>query len=168
MTVQHSHSSTPFSQKKFPIIIVCDAISSPANVGALFRISETFGIEKIIFCGSSVNLSSSRVKRTARNTIGNVSHSIKENVLEELQRLKRNGYELVALEITNNSVSLENLHLKEAKVVIILGNEQNGVSKAALDLVSQTIHLEMYGENSSMNVAQAAGIALYALTQKLK
>lgn len=168
MTSQHSHSSTPFSQKKFPIIVVCDAVSSPANIGALFRVSEAFGVEEIIFCGPSIDLSSTRVKRTARNTLEKVPYSIKEDVLSELQQLKTNGYELLALEITNNSVLLENLHLNESKVAIIIGNERNGISKAALNMVSQTIHLEMYGKNSSMNVVQAAGIALYSITKKLK
>jgi tRNA G18 (ribose-2'-O)-methylase SpoU len=46
-----------------------------------------------------------------------------------------------------------------------LGNERLGVSEQLLKQVQHTAHIEMFGANSSMNVAQATAIALYELTK---
>jgi len=168
MATQHSHTSTPFVFKKFPIIVVCDGVLSPANVGALFRVCGALGIEKIIFCSTTIDFTSARLQRTSRSTHQKVPYYIKEDIVLELQKLKEAGYSLLALEVTDNSISLEKLKLTNKKVALVIGNEQQGISKAVLNYISQVIHIEMYGENSSMNVVQASGIALYSIVNKLK
>jgi tRNA G18 (ribose-2'-O)-methylase SpoU len=168
MATQHSHTSTPFVFKKFQIIVVCDGVLSPANVGALFRVCDALGIEKIIFCSTTIDFTSARLQRTSRSTHQKVPYYIKEDIVLELQKLKEAGYSLLALEVTDNSISLEKLKLTNKKVALVIGNEQQGISKAVLNYISQVIHIEMYGENSSMNVVQASGIALYSIVNKLK
>jgi len=168
MTSQHSHSTTPFVPKQFPIVVVCDTIESPANIGALFRTCDAFGVQEIIFCGSKIDFSSSRLKRTARTTNEKIEFSCKTDIYEELTRLKKVGYELIALEISEKSIPISKLNCNASKIALVLGNEKNGISEDILKSVSQIVHIEMYGKNSSMNVVQAAGIALYSLTNKLK
>ena len=46
-----------------------------------------------------------------------------------------------------------------------IGNERQGVSERILKQVQEVVHIEMFGKNSSMNVAQATAIALYELTK---
>ncbi len=167
MISQHAHTTTPFLQKKFPIVIVCDAISSPANIGGLFRISEALGVEEIIFSGPEIDFSSNRLRRTARNTCKKVRYSFNEGLDSKLEQLTDDGFELIGLEITNGSVPLNKLRLTSSKIAIIIGNERNGVSENILKQMSQVYHIEMYGENSSMNVIQATGIAIYTVLQKL-
>ena len=58
--------------------------------------------------------------------------------------------------------------MNQQKIALVIGNEQLGISAEVLELVQQTIHIEMFGKNSSMNVVQAAGIGLYSLINKLK
>jgi len=166
MSLQHSHSTSPFSIQTFPLIIIGDGLQSPANVGSLFRISDAFGVSKIIFCNTSININSSRLVKTARNTHNKVPYTISNDILSEIKKLTQEGYEILALEITNDSLPLGKLsvHSSEKKALII-GNESTGISEDLLGMASQVFHIPMFGTNSSMNVVQATAIALYELTK---
>lgn len=167
MAIQHSHSTTPFSKNKFPLIVLCDGLSSPANVGGLFRVCEAFGVERILFCNGNIDLNSSRLKRTARKTYKTVDYAICDDINTTLKGLMKKGYDIIALEISDISIPSEKITLDKKAVVLIIGNEQFGISDAILALTSKHMHIEMYGENSSMNVVQATSIALYTLVNKL-
>jgi len=168
MSIQRSHFETTFNKQTLPIILICDAVKSPANLGALFRICDAFGVQEVVLCNASVDMSSNRLKRVSRNTEKNVSYRFSDSISKITSEMKNDGFQLVALEITNNSVPLNELNLaKKSKIALIIGNEQNGVSKQFLDAAKQTIHIEMFGDNSSMNIAQATSITLYSISQQL-
>ncbi len=83
--------------------------------------------------------------------------------------LKKEDYNLVALELTDESAPIEKMKIEAGeKIALVIGNEQHGVSNSILNLVSQCVHIPMFGENSSLNVTQATGIALFTLTKLLK
>ena len=166
MSHQHTHKSTPFSAKKFPLIIISDGLQSPANIGALFRICDAFGVSEIVFCNASVNLNSSRLQRTSRNTHLKVPFRISEDIISEIDKLRSTGYKAIALEITDMSIPLEEYSLNSSeKIALIIGNENTGISKQVLQVAEANVHITMFGQNSSMNVIQATSIALYALTK---
>lgn len=164
MTTQLEHTNTNFSEQQFPITIICDHISSAANIGAIFRLADAFGVEKVIFVGKEP-VFTRRMEKTARATHKTVlfEHLAKENDCIEL--LKKEKYTIVALEITNNSIPINNLKISSKnKTAIIIGNENYGVSKSLLSIANHTTHIEMFGKNSSMNLAQATAICLYEVT----
>ena len=167
MAIQLTHKESNQSQNIFPIVLVCDGVQSPSNIGALFRISDAFGVSKIFFCNADINFYSTRLKKTARNTQLYVSHSIKENTLSTINKLKNDGYSIISLEITDSSTTIGKLpELKNEKMALVIGNEQQGISEEVLSTSDFCTHIDMYGKNSSMNVVQAASIALYALINK--
>ena len=166
MPSQHTHTSTPFSSKKFPIVVLCDAVQSPANVGGLLRVCDAFGVSEVIFCNSAIDFSSKRMKKTARSAEGTVKYSISDDIDSEIDRFKLAGYQIVALEIASLSIPIQNLAInKDQKYVLLLGNERHGVSKDILQQADTIVHIEMFGFNSSMNVVQAASIALFNITK---
>ena len=165
--MQLTHKESNQTQSSFPIVLVCDGVQSPSNIGALFRISDAFGVSKIFFCNADINFYSPRLQKTARNTQLYVSHSIKENTLSTINKLKNDGYKIISLEITDSSTTIEKLpELKNEKIVLVIGNEQQGISEEILNDSDFCAHIEMYGKNSSMNVVQAASIALFAFINK--
>lgn len=166
MSLQLDHAKHLESENKFPIIILTDNIMGEANIGSLFRLADAFNIEKIIFTGTPINLKSNRLRRTARGTFEKVDFETAENILETIESYKSKSYEAVALEITSDSVTLDSLNLeKNSKILLILGNERHGISQQVLDVVRTKVHISMFGNNSSMNVSQAAGIALYEFSK---
>jgi tRNA G18 (ribose-2'-O)-methylase SpoU len=167
MTGQLTHEESNHSQRVFPIVLVCDGLKSPSNIGALFRVCDALGIPEIIFCNSQINFNSPRLKKTARNTQHYVSYSENKNTLNAIINLKDNGFKIIALEITDSSESIENLPLFDnQKIALIIGNENEGVSDKVLTNSDLCAHISMYGRNSSMNVVQATSIALYSLINK--
>lgn len=167
--MQATHESTKFEKKKFPVVLLLDGISSPANMGSLFRLADAFGIEKLIFCESTVDLKSNRLKRTARATVKNVLFEERENSEAVCRELKEAGYKILALEVASGSTPVEEHNLQNReKVVLVLGNESRGIKREVLELADNLLHISMFGENSSMNVTHAAAIALFEITKRLQ
>ncbi|WP_282086065.1 TrmH family RNA methyltransferase [Aquimarina algiphila] len=168
MSEQLHHHTTGFIKNQFPVTLICDQVSSPANIGSLFRIADSFGIEQIYFCGENISVVSKRMQRTARATHEIIPYHQVENILSIIEQFTSSGYTLLALEITDTSIPVSEYKIEaNEKIALIIGEENFGVSDQILTKVKQSIHINMYGNNSSMNVATATGIALYEITQKL-
>lgn len=166
--MQLTHEETQFEFSQFPITLVCDNIYFQQNIGSLFRIGEAFGIEKIIFLGKDIPLNPRKINKTSRNTHLHLPHLIFEEENTLIEHLKEQNYEIIALEIASNSKALKDVLLPtNKKIALIIGSEINGVSEELLALSNQIVHINMFGKNSSMNVVQAASIALYEFTSKL-
>jgi tRNA G18 (ribose-2'-O)-methylase SpoU len=74
----------------------------------------------------------------------------------------------VSLEITSNSEPIHDYAFpKNQPITLVVGDENFGVSEEILKLSDAVIHIDMFGQNSSMNVVQAANIALYEITKQL-
>lgn len=165
--MQLNHYNSNFKKQRHPIKVVCDNVTNAPNIGSLFRIADAFGIEELIFCGENVSLGK-RMTKTSRSTEKYVAHSIKEDIDSEIQNLKANNYFLIALEITENSQPLTEFKVETKQpIALILGDENFGVSETIIKEVDAIVHINMFGNNSSMNVVQATSIALYEITKQL-
>ena len=166
MPEQLLHHATTKVSRTTDIRVICDGMQSPSNIGGLFRICDAFGVSEIIFSNATINFESSRLRKTARNTNKTVPYRFVESVPSEIERLQKQGFKSIALEITENSTPIQTLQVSEKdKLLLILGNEQQGISEEGLATADTIVHIPMFGTNSSMNVIQAAAIALYALTK---
>lgn len=164
--MQHTHQSTPFSEKKHNIILVCDGVSGPANIGGLLRLGDAFGVEQLSFGNATIDFTAPRIRRAARNAHTTISHSVVEDVKSFISELKSDGYYILGLEITSKSRPIQHMDCsKHQKIALLIGNERHGISSEVLELVNETAHIEMFGVNSSMNVTQATAIALFELTK---
>jgi len=163
--MQLNHEQNKFSARRFALTLVCDHIYFQDNIGSLFRISEAFGVEKIIFIGENIPLNPRKINKTSRSTHLKIPYEVIDaaKVPEYL-----NDFEKIALEITSESQKIEDLKINsDKKIALIIGSEISGISDELLTICDKTVHIEMFGSNSSMNVVQAAGIALYEITKKL-
>ncbi|MDT0687326.1 TrmH family RNA methyltransferase [Autumnicola psychrophila] len=169
MKKQLSHQQSRFNKRECPIILILDNVSGEANIGSIFRLADAFGIEKVIFCGNFPNLTSNRLKRTARNTHEYVRFEVFEQTKEAVEKYKDESYIPFALEITAESVAIESIDFSEfSKISLVIGNEANGIQEEILSLCNKVFHIEMFGNNSSMNVAQATAIALYEIRKSIQ
>ena len=164
---QLNHYNTKFKKQKFPITLVCDNITNAPNIGSLFRIADAFGVNELIFCGTEISLGK-RMAKTSRSTEKYVKHKIEEHITHVIEILKAKNYFLIAIEITEESQELSQFILNNKHpIALILGDENFGISKEILNTVDAVVHINMYGNNSSMNVVQATSITLYELTKQL-
>jgi len=164
---QLHHTEIENKQQQFPITIVCDAIRTPENIGMCFRISESFGVEKIYLHESSPSKENRIVQKTARNTIQQVTHESYTDFDQLIGDLKTAGNAIVGIEITDKSIDIQDFDFSaHQKIVLLLGSERNGIQN--INVVDTTVAIPMFGKNSSMNVIHSLAIALYEVTNQLK
>ncbi len=164
---QLTHYDIHNNKQEFPITIVCDAIRTPENIGMCFRIAESFGVQKIYLHHTSPNLENRIVKKTARNTVTEIEHEIYSDFDSLVSELQSNGNTIIGIEITDKSKPIQEFDFSTFKnIVFILGSERKGIQQ--INSIEHTIHIPMYGRNSSMNVIHSLSIALYETTNQLK
>ena len=106
--------------------------------------------------------------KTSRSTETYVNHKIESNIETVIAKLKASNYYLIALEITENSIELSKFLLQTNEpIALILGHESFGVSASILEKMHAVVHINMFGNNSSMNVVQATSVTLYEITKQL-
>ncbi len=170
--IQLTHTDHKKSGKKFPLSMIASDIISPLNVGSLFRLCDALGIEKLYLCGETPTPPGSRINKTSRSTEKYVDYEYQANTEVLVSKQKCSGAFIISLEITTSSISINSDEFKAAilnkqPVCLILGSENTGVNQSLLSLSDITVHVPMYGNNSSMNVISAASIACFEITRNM-
>jgi len=158
---QLTHQNFIPKVSKKQLVLLCDQVTGPANFGSLLRLAEAFSVKKII-TSEKFNLTP-RLIKTARNTQKATPIEVSENLMKELEFYKKEGFNIIALEISKQSVPIHKFKFTDDKYALIIGSESHGVNSELLSLADQVLHIEMFGNNSSMNVTHAAAIALYEM-----
>ncbi|MGB0850764.1 MAG: RNA methyltransferase [Bacteroidia bacterium] len=151
---------------KTPIIVVLDNVRSMHNVGAIFRTSDGFRVEKIFLCGITATPPHRDIRKTALGADETVDWEYTETTKEALEMLK--GAHICALEQVVDSVPLRDVELpKNEKIVLVVGNEVDGVDEDLLDYCNQVIEIPQFGTKHSFNVSVSTGITLWELFNKV-
>ncbi len=161
LEVENNYSPSKPPQK---IEVLIDNIRSAWNVGAIFRTADAMFVSRIHLCGITTTPDNPTVNKTALGASSSVVWTYSRNAVETARQLKSEGFHLLALEQTNQSVSVFS-ELPEVKypILIIVGNEVTGVDPDLLSLSDQIIDIPMLGKKRSLNVEVAFGIAISAL-----
>ena len=168
-TKQLNHTEVINEVKKFPIAVLCENFLNPENVGMTFRICEAMGVEHLYLTGNSPNVPNRKVVKAARSAHKKVPYHHQLDTVDLLQQLKKDGYTLIGLEITNESKDIRTFDFtKFDKIAFIAGAERYGISDATLQVLDATVHIPMYGVGTSMNVVTALSIGLYEITQQME
>ncbi|MEK7602881.1 MAG: TrmH family RNA methyltransferase [Patescibacteria group bacterium] len=158
------------------IIVIAHDIRSSHNIGALFRTCEALGVSELILSGYSpypihdkdtrlphlANKISEQIHKTALGAEKLLTWQKIDDIESFISSKKKQGYKILALEQYSKSVSLNTLNPPK-KVVLILGREVEGIDRSILKLASQVVEIPMIGKKESLNVVQAAAIAIYHL-----
>jgi len=153
---------------KSPVSVLADNITLKENIGSLFRLCDALAIEHLYLSQSTSLLTDNKLNKVSRSTVKNVPHSIVDTPLKTIEQLKRNGYTIISLELTTDSMKIQAFDFGIAeKFCLILGSESEGVSDALLDASDFCVYIPMLGMNSSMNVISAASIALFEITRSM-
>jgi len=104
--------------------------------------------------------------KTAKGCQDYISFEKYENITDKLLELKEEGYQIVAVETTTNSKDISEFFFKE-KTVLIFGNEEIGICQKNLDIAQEAVAIDMKGFKNSLNVANAASIAVYEYNRQI-
>ena len=114
-------------------------------------------------CGITGQPPHREIRKTAIGASESVDWEHKKNAPEILTKYRGLGYEIIAVEQTSNSQSLENYQLKNNKILLIFGNEITGVSQKLIDLCDLSLEIPQWGTKHSMNISVSVGIVLWNL-----
>lgn len=155
-------------RKEKNTILILHDIRSAQNVGAIFRTSDAVGISQIIISGHTPSpidrfgREQAKINKASLGAEKSVEWEQVEDILDFLKNKKEEGFRIIALEQSENSLDYKKVEATE-KDIIVLGNEVEGVSSEILDLVDVVAEIPMKGEKESLNVSVATGVFLYRL-----
>ena len=149
--------------KKDPIIVLLDDVRSFNNIGSVFRTCDAMGIKKIYLCGITGQPPHREIRKTAIGASESVDWEYENNASKILAKYRDLGYEIIAVEQTTSSVSLENYQLSNKNILLVFGNEINGVSQKLVDLCDLSLEIPQWGTKHSINISVSVGIVLWNL-----
>lgn len=148
--------------EKNPIVVVLDNVRSMHNVGAVFRTSDAFLIDKIYLCGITATPPHKEIHKTAIGAENSVDWEYVKDSNELVAKLKEEGYQIVTIEQTEGSVLLNEFEVDQSqKYAIVMGNEVDGVQQSIIDQCDTCIEIPQSGTKHSLNVSVCTGIILW-------
>lgn len=168
------------------LIVVLHNIRSCYNVGAILRTAEGFGIKKVILSGYTPRINDASLLPHLRDKLDKEIHKTalgaekmleiyaSDDIISEIKKLKKDNWQVIGLENNISNVPLYLLGSSELsralskKVVLVLGEEVNGIDYSLYDIIDLFAEIPMKGKKESFNVSVAAGIAMYELTKNNK
>ena len=166
LTAAEMRRLTPEEYRERPasgVAVVLDNVRSAYNVGSAFRSADAFGADKVWLCGICATPPSAEIHKTALGAELSVPWEHAEDTLEAVERLKKDGYTVIAVEQTENSVKLDSgLEVPPGKRAFVFGNEVEGVRQEVVDAADFSLEIPQHGTKHSLNVAVTVGIVLFA------
>lgn len=142
-----------------PLVLILDGISDVRNFGAIARSAECSGAQGIILpAKGSASVNADSIK-TSAGALLRIPVCKVSNIREAIYFLKEAGYTIFA----SSERAESTIYQADFKVpaAIILGSEEKGVSRSALELSDHQIRIPMAGQISSLNVSAAASVILF-------
>lgn len=156
-------------QNKLPIVVVLDNVRSLHNVGSAFRTADGFAIEAIYLCGITAQPPHREIEKTALGATQSIEWKYFETVAYAVDELKKSGYEIVAIEQAENSISLLEFEPSlDKKFALFFGNEVNGVSEEVMKEIDVCLEIPQFGTKHSFNIVISTGIVLWDFFSKLR
>ncbi len=149
------------------LIAILHDVRSMHNVGAAFRNADAFGIKKLILSGFSPCPPRPEITKTAIGAVEFVDWESTDSISTRLHDLKNDGYLIIALEQTDQSILITDYTPPaDKKVCLVFGNEVTGLDESLLPHVDQFVEIPQYGHKHSLNVSVSVGVTFYAFLQK--
>ena len=163
------------------MIVALHTIRSTYNVGAILRTAEGLGLKKVIMSGYTPKPRDPSLLPHLREKLDREIHKtalgaekmlgiyIPDDISAFLDSLHTLGWQIVGLENNIKRGPLYQLNDKKLekalsdKVVLVLGEEVNGINPELYDKIDLFIEIPMKGKKESFNVSVAAGIAMYGI-----
>lgn len=142
------------------LAVILDGVQNPYNVGSILRSAAAYRVETVWLAPPTIPVIHPKVAKTALGCERLVETRTARSTAEALAEARGAGFTTVAVELTATAQPLFELALGPA-VCLVLGHEERGVHRDTLAAVDLVGYLPQLGKVGSLNVAQAATVALY-------
>ena len=153
-------------------IAILEDVVNPTNVGAIFRSAAALNMDGILLTPACSNPLYRRAIRVSMGTVFQIPWTFLDSDTESwpeksMDILHSFGFEMVAMALTENSLSIDDPRLLSAeKLAIVLGTEGDGLASATIANCDYTVRIPMSHGVDSLNVAAASAVAFWELGRK--
>jgi 23S rRNA (guanosine2251-2'-O)-methyltransferase len=142
-----------------PLIVICDEISDPHNLGAIIRTAEAASAHGIIIPKHRSAGITAIVEKTSAGAVEHMPVAKVANLASAAEQLKKNGVWIFGAAMEGGKTLWE-ADLKDGAAIVI-GSEGSGISRLMRDVCDFLISIPMHGKVSSLNASAAAAVVLY-------
>ncbi|MBM9594560.1 TrmH family RNA methyltransferase [Roseitranquillus sediminis] len=147
-----------------PVLVLLDRVTDPHNVGAVLRSAEVFGARAVIAPARHSAPETGALAKAASGALERQPYLRVRNLADEMLRLRDLGYALVGL-VGEADADLGDV-LPSGPVAIALGAEGPGLREKTRETCGCLARIRAAGEFGSLNVSNAAAVALYAASRR--
>ncbi len=160
---QNNRLITPDINKAY---IYCDHIQDPGNLGTIIRTADAAGFGGVLLSCNCVELYN---PKTVRSSMGSFFHIdiASEIDTQQLKNYKNSGFSIVCGVLSDNTIDYTSADFTKP-VIIVIGNEANGISEEVLSISDINIKIPIDGKAESLNAAIAAAIIMYEVNRQRK
>ncbi|MFN3347559.1 23S rRNA (guanosine(2251)-2'-O)-methyltransferase RlmB [Pseudorhodoplanes sp.] len=148
------------------IVLVLDQITDPHNVGAILRSAAAFGVKALVTTARHSPEATGVLAKSASGALDHVPIVTVQNLARGLNALRERGFLLVGLD-SEGEADLAATPLR-GPLALVLGAEGKGLRQLTRETCDRTARLDLPGTIKSLNVSNAAALALYVASTRLK
>ncbi len=145
------------------LVVLLDRVTDPHNVGAILRSAEVFGARAVIAPARHSAPETGALAKTASGALERQPYLRVGNLAEAMERLRTMGYLLLGLDGEGEATLGDALvHAGGRPVALVLGAEGPGLREKTRETCDRLVRIPFAGGFGSLNVSNAAAVALYA------
>jgi 23S rRNA (guanosine2251-2'-O)-methyltransferase len=146
------------------LILLLDQVTDPHNVGAIMRTSAAFAVTALVTTARHSPEASGVLFKSASGAYEHVPYVKVTNLARAMAELKEYGFHIIGLD-SEASVPIEAVEMSPP-LALVLGAEGKGLRQLTKQTCDEVVSLDLPGAIKSLNVSNAAAVALYALTTR--
>jgi 23S rRNA (guanosine2251-2'-O)-methyltransferase len=143
------------------LVLALDQITDPHNVGAIVRSAAAFGVTAILTTARHSPSATGVLAKAASGGLEHVPFLVVRNLADALLRLGERGFHRIGLDSEGDANLLQ--IGAPRPLVLVLGAEGRGLRQRTREICDTVARLDLPGAIKSLNVSNAAAIALYAV-----
>jgi 23S rRNA (guanosine2251-2'-O)-methyltransferase len=152
-----------FLPKDFPKLLILDNLTDPHNIGAIIRSAVAFGFKNIAVSKRNFPLDSPIIAKSACGMLEITQLIVFSNLNNFLANLKKIGYWRIGLD--GDAKADINIAKNYQPIALVLGGESEGIHKLVKENCDLLIKISVNQEVESLNVSNAAAIAMYEISK---
>lgn len=146
-----------------PRIVLLDRVTDPQNVGAILRSAEVFGARAVVSMSRHAAPETGALAKTASGALERQPYVRVRNLADAMTELKSMGYLVLGLDGTaEQTIETAVEGKRDRAIALVMGAEGPGLREKTLATCDELVRIDYLGEFGSLNVSNAAAVALYA------